>query len=195
MKKEVVSVSPKSGAIAIAIFWMWMIGECVPDTTISEVLCNNNVYTSGDPFAISLAYVLQEIETATSTHHYNYYNISPYPDAFAYAHATCNTNLTPSDCNTCLTAAKSALLAMCPARIGARSLLHDCTISLLVIPPMPSIENQHICTPPMEEEAANEETSDQEEANYAHRKLKRAITLELLQHVQVDHRVARVLRS
>ncbi|XP_028762201.1 antifungal protein ginkbilobin-like protein [Neltuma alba] len=105
------------------------VAKCVPDTTIINVLCNEAVFTSGDPFAISLHYVLQQLETVTSTRrNYDYSNISPYPNAFAYGHAACNTNLTTWDCNSCLAAAKTALFAPCQSRIGARSLLRDCAL-------------------------------------------------------------------
>ncbi|KAI9119152.1 hypothetical protein K1719_009827 [Acacia pycnantha] len=75
-------------AITIAMLCLWTIADCVPDTTIMNVLCNAAVFTSGDPFAISLDYVLQELETVTSTQrNYDYSNISPYTNAFAYGHA------------------------------------------------------------------------------------------------------------
>lgn len=120
--------SAKYAAITIVMICLWTIAECVPDTTIMNVLCNTGVFTSGDPFTISLNYILQELESVTSTwKNYDYYNISPYPNAFAYGHAACNTNLTASDCNTCLAAAKTALFATCQSRIGARSLLRDCS--------------------------------------------------------------------
>lgn len=126
MKK---GVSPKPEAIAIAMLWLWSVAQCVPDTTITNILCNAGEYTSGDPFAISIDHVLRELETQASTHkNYNYFTISPYPNAFAYGHATCNTNLTTSDCKTCLASAKTALFGTCQRRIGARSVLHDCTI-------------------------------------------------------------------
>lgn len=121
--------SPKYAAITIAMVCLWAIAECVPDTTLMNALCNAGVFTSGDPFSISLDYVLQELQTVTSTRTtYDYPNISPYPNAFAYGHASCNTNLTTSDCNTCLAAAKTALFGTCQNRIGARSLLRDCTL-------------------------------------------------------------------
>lgn len=58
---------------------------------------------------------------------YDYYNISPYPNAFAYGHADCNTSLTSPDCRTCLGAAKTSLLGTCVSQIGARPVLFDCT--------------------------------------------------------------------
>ncbi|KAL6978510.1 hypothetical protein U1Q18_020178 [Sarracenia purpurea var. burkii] len=100
-----------------------------PNTNISRVLCNSGVYSKGDPFAISLTYVIAELEAVTpSRADYDYHNISPYPNAFAYGHAACNRNLTSSDCSTCLKAAKTAMIANCQSRIGARSVLIDCTI-------------------------------------------------------------------
>ncbi|OMP05033.1 hypothetical protein COLO4_09110 [Corchorus olitorius] len=101
----------------------------VPDTNVTTVLCNSGVYSTGDPFATSLASVLEDLQSATPTRKgYDYFNISPYPNAFAYGHGACNQNLTSSDCATCLSAAKTAMFGTCQNRIGARSVLHDCTI-------------------------------------------------------------------
>ncbi|KAJ0112069.1 hypothetical protein Patl1_03408 [Pistacia atlantica] len=115
--------------IIVVLFTLCKNVRSVPNTNVTSVLCNSGVYTRGDPFAISLAYVLAELETETPTSKgYDYYNISPYPNAFAYGHAACNQNLTSSDCTTCLGAAKTAMFSACQSRIGARSVLHDCTI-------------------------------------------------------------------
>lgn len=122
-------VPPKLAGIAVAIVWLWSIAECVPNTNITTVLCNVGTYTSGDPFAVSLAYVVRELEMMTPTNkNYDYYDISPYPNAFAYGHAACNRNLTTSDCKTCLGVARTAMFGSCQRRIGARAVLHDCTI-------------------------------------------------------------------
>lgn len=120
---------PKLALIIIGFFGLCGMVRSVPDTNVTTILCNSGVYTKGDPFAISLTYVLAELETVTPTHkNYDFFNISPYPNAFAYGHAACNQNLTSSDCTTCLGAAKTAMLGACQSRIGARSVLHDCTI-------------------------------------------------------------------
>lgn len=119
----------KFAAIMMGLLSSMSLIRSTPNTEITSVLCNTGVYTSGDPFATSLAYVLEELQTKTSSHNkYNYYNISPYPNAFAYGHASCNQNLTSSDCTTCLGAAKTAMLGTCQSRIGARAVLRDCAI-------------------------------------------------------------------
>ncbi|KAF7152700.1 hypothetical protein RHSIM_Rhsim01G0275200 [Rhododendron simsii] len=88
--------------------------QCNPNTNRSNVLCNSRVFSDGNPFTTSLAYVLSELETVMPTRQvYDYYNISPYPNAFAYGHAACNTSLTSPDCSTCLGAAKTALFGTC----------------------------------------------------------------------------------
>ncbi|XP_049406037.1 antifungal protein ginkbilobin-2-like [Solanum stenotomum] len=108
----------------------------IPNTNLTQVLCNGAQYFKDDPFAISLAYVLAElVSTTPSRHGYDYHNISPYPNAFAYGHAACNNNttttsLTTQDCKTCLASAKDNLLTSCDARIGGRVLLVDCTMRL-----------------------------------------------------------------
>lgn len=120
---------PKFIVAIIAIFWLCSIAGCVPDTNVTTVLCNSGVYSQGDPFVTSLNYVVAELESVTPTYkNYDYYNISPYPNAFAYGHAACNLNITSSDCTTCLAAAKTAMFVTCQSRIGARAVLHDCNI-------------------------------------------------------------------
>ncbi|MCD9561144.1 hypothetical protein HAX54_020118 [Datura stramonium] len=104
----------------------------IPNTNLTKVQCNGAQYFKDDPFAISLAYVLAElVSTTPSRHGYDYHNISPYPNAFAYGHASCNnttTSLTKQDCKTCLASAKDDLLTGCDSRIGGRVLLVDCTM-------------------------------------------------------------------
>ncbi|CAN0892582.1 Antifungal protein ginkbilobin-like protein 1 [Linum grandiflorum] len=101
----------------------------VPNTNVTSILCNANTYTSGDPFAISLDYIVGDIEAnAPARDKYDYYNISPFPNAFAYGHGACNVNISRVDCAACLVAAKTALIAGCPDRVGGRSGLVDCLI-------------------------------------------------------------------
>ncbi|KAK4357366.1 hypothetical protein RND71_022976 [Anisodus tanguticus] len=105
----------------------------IPNTNLTKLQCNGVQYFKDDPFAISLAYVLAElVSTTPSCHGYDFDNISPYPNAFAYGHAACNNNttssLTEQDCKTCLASAKHNLLTSCDARIGGRVLLVDCTM-------------------------------------------------------------------
>ncbi|CAL5437014.1 unnamed protein product [Camellia sinensis] len=115
--------------LLIGLFELAIVVRSVPNTNVSSVLCNSGVYSQGDPFAISLAYVLSELEAVTpSRQGYDFHNISPYPNAFAYGHAACNMNLTSPDCGTCLGAAKKTMFGTCDSRIGARSVLIDCTI-------------------------------------------------------------------
>lgn len=103
--------------------------RCTPNTAVKSVLCNSGTYTAGDPFTISLAYVLAELESATpSRRGYDFRDISPYPNAFAYGHAACNQTLTTSDCADCLAAAKTAMLGSCDGRIGGRGELYDCIV-------------------------------------------------------------------
>ncbi|CAN1235942.1 Antifungal protein ginkbilobin-like protein 1 [Linum perenne] len=101
----------------------------VPDTNVTTILCNSDTYTSGDPFSISLDYVVEDIEAVAPTRdRYDYYNISPFPNAFAYGHGACNVNISRGDCATCLVAAKVALRSGCSSRVGGRSGLVDCLI-------------------------------------------------------------------
>ena len=100
-----------------------------PDTNVTTVLCNTSIYSDGDPFATSLAYVLVELQTTTSTcENYNFYSISPYPNAKAYVHGSCNKNLTSLDCAVCLGAAKTVMEGLCQRKKGACAVLHDCSI-------------------------------------------------------------------
>ncbi|XP_073021711.1 antifungal protein ginkbilobin-like protein [Primulina eburnea] len=102
---------------------------CAPNTNVELVQCNTGTYSEGDPFAISLAYVLAELEHSTpSRPGYDFRNVSPYPNAFAYGHAACNQTLASSGCAACLAAAKTSVLGACDGRIGGRSVLYDCTV-------------------------------------------------------------------
>nr|XP_043610102.1 antifungal protein ginkbilobin-like protein [Erigeron canadensis] len=113
----------------IRVFGICRIVESAPNTNVASVLCNSGIYTKGDPFTISLAYVLDELPKVTPYQQgYDYRNISPYPNAFAYGHASCNQNLTSMDCKTCLDAAEVHMLDICSYRIGARAVLNDCAI-------------------------------------------------------------------
>ncbi|XP_073104371.1 antifungal protein ginkbilobin-like protein [Elaeis guineensis] len=98
---------------ALLILWIITVSS-VPNTNITSVLCNTGTYTSGDPFTISLAYVLSDLLDATpSRKGHDYYNISPFPNAFAYGHAACMANLTNGDCSVCLQSAEGAMNSTC----------------------------------------------------------------------------------
>ncbi|KAL2238882.1 antifungal protein ginkbilobin-2 [Sesamum indicum] len=113
----------------LLLFSLCDVARCKPNTTVKIVQCNIGTYTEGDPFTISLAYVLAELENVTPARQgYDFRDISPYPNAFAYGHAACNQTLTSSDCTACLSAARIAVLSSCDHRIGGRSVLYDCTI-------------------------------------------------------------------
>ncbi|XVF72425.1 hypothetical protein PTKIN_Ptkin12aG0120400 [Pterospermum kingtungense] len=120
---------PKLVGALIGLLLLCRNVRSIPNTSVTTVLCNSGVYSMGDPFATSLAFVLEDLGAVTPTRKgYDYFNISPYPNSFAYGHASCNQNLTSSDCATCLAAAKTAMFGNCQNRIGSRSVLHDCTI-------------------------------------------------------------------
>uniref|UniRef100_A0A2P2QWA2 Gnk2-homologous domain-containing protein n=1 Tax=Rhizophora mucronata TaxID=61149 RepID=A0A2P2QWA2_RHIMU len=120
---------PKFAVLLMGFLILCSLVRSVPNTTVISSLCNVDVYTHGDPFRVSLTYVLDDLETGTPTSkNYDYHNISPYPNAFAYGHATCDRNLSGSDCNTCVGSAKSRVLAHCQSRIGGRATLQDCKI-------------------------------------------------------------------
>ncbi|KAG6606427.1 Antifungal protein ginkbilobin-2, partial [Cucurbita argyrosperma subsp. argyrosperma] len=124
-----VGCSLKISAAFLALFGFFAMVVSVPNTGVKSVLCNSGIFTGGDPFAVSLDYVLKELESSTpTTNNYDFYNISPYPNSFAYGHASCNQSLTTSDCTTCLGAAKTNMLGSCQMRIGARAVLNDCSI-------------------------------------------------------------------
>ncbi|KAL4205501.1 hypothetical protein AMTRI_Chr01g137610 [Amborella trichopoda] len=106
-----------------------LVVESAPNTNITQVLCNSGVYTRGDPFTQSLDYVLKDIQSSTpSRPSRDYKTISPFPNAFAYARATCTPSLSPSDCATCLVSAVSVMQQTCTNRIGARAVLYDCSV-------------------------------------------------------------------
>lgn len=101
-----------------------------PNTEALSLLCNGASYGAGDPFATSLAYVLSELVSATPARAggHDFYDISPYPAAFAYGHAACRAALSAPDCATCLRSAVSQMDASCGHSVGARAVLVDCSV-------------------------------------------------------------------
>ncbi|KAK3127893.1 hypothetical protein QOZ80_7AG0579790 [Eleusine coracana subsp. coracana] len=103
--------------------------RAAPNTAARSVLCNGATYGPGDPFAASLAYVLSELQSATPARNdHDFYNISPFPTAFAYGHASCGAALTAADCASCLASAASQMNATCGHSVGARAVLVDCSL-------------------------------------------------------------------
>ncbi|KAF8690754.1 hypothetical protein HU200_041138 [Digitaria exilis] len=108
-----------------------------PNTEALSVLCNGASYGAGDPFAASLAYVLSELVSATPTARRDggggggrdFYDISPYPTAFAYGHASCRPAVAAAaDCAACLRSAVSQMGGACGHSVGARAVLVDCSV-------------------------------------------------------------------
>ncbi|KAF8041805.1 hypothetical protein BT93_A0412 [Corymbia citriodora subsp. variegata] len=100
-----------------------------PDTSKVYRACNAGTYSSGDPYANIVAYVLADMETVTPNQaNYDYYTTSPYQTVIAYGHATCNPALSYSDCGICISSAKSQILVDCPYWLGVDMVLGDCTI-------------------------------------------------------------------
>ncbi|KAG0496645.1 hypothetical protein HPP92_001187 [Vanilla planifolia] len=99
------------------------------DTDSAYVLCNDDSYTAGDPFTMSKAYVLSDLIAATPFRPgHDYYSISPYPNSFAYGHASCGGRLDAGDCQDCLVAAVRADNDSCPLATGASAWFTDCFI-------------------------------------------------------------------
>ncbi|KAL5984464.1 hypothetical protein ACLOJK_018569 [Asimina triloba] len=114
--------------LAVIVCWGSMIAA-VPNTNVTSILCNVGEYTRGDPFAVSLAYVLSDlVEQTPSSKGHDYSNISPFPNAFAYGHASCGGTISDGDCATCLSIASKNMTDACGSRIGGRAILYDCSI-------------------------------------------------------------------
>ncbi|XP_030455940.1 antifungal protein ginkbilobin-like protein [Syzygium oleosum] len=108
---------------------MFHVVQGAPDTSIVYGGCNIGTYSSGDPYASSVAYVLADMETVTPNHaNYDYFTTSPYPTVVAYGHATCNSALSYSDCGICVSAAKARILADCPKSVGVHMVFEDCSM-------------------------------------------------------------------
>ncbi|PKA65021.1 Antifungal protein ginkbilobin-2 [Apostasia shenzhenica] len=115
--------------VALLLLLLPLAALPAPDTGFVEALCNVASFTAGDPFTESLSYVLADLVTVASARAgHDYYNISPYPNAFAYGHASCSGNLTAGDCADCLHAAVRAVSSACPMKIGGRAVLRDCAV-------------------------------------------------------------------
>ncbi|CAN6203668.1 unnamed protein product, partial [Urochloa humidicola] len=79
----------------------------------------------------SLAYVLSELVSATppaAAAGADFYDISPYPTAFAYGHAACRAALSAPDCAACLRSAVAQMGDACGHSVGARAVLVDCGV-------------------------------------------------------------------
>ncbi|TVU37484.1 hypothetical protein EJB05_10800, partial [Eragrostis curvula] len=83
-----------------------------PNTAALSVLCNGAVYGAD----------------AVRDAGHDFYDISPFPTAFAYGHAACRAALTAADCAACLASAASQMDATCGHSVGARAVLVDCSV-------------------------------------------------------------------
>nr|GLL27730.1 hypothetical protein BC332_12914 [Ipomoea trifida] len=101
-----------------------------PNLGITNKICNGNHYAKEGPFALSLAYIFEDMQNVTPTQSgYNYYTFSPYSNnAIAYGHATCNIAISASDCALCLSSAKIYLSESCDGSIGAQLSYVDCSM-------------------------------------------------------------------
>ncbi|KAK3444735.1 hypothetical protein EUGRSUZ_A00826 [Eucalyptus grandis] len=120
--------SPSRVAIMLMLSpLMFNVAKGATHTGIVYWACNTGSYSSGDPYANSLAYLLEHMVTVTSNHaNYNYSTASPYPTAIAYGHVICSQALSYSDCGICMSFVKSQILAICPDSLGAQVKLEDC---------------------------------------------------------------------
>lgn len=119
----------RSAIMLLGLLLMLNFVQGDPDTSIQDKICNGNVYGSGDPYANSVSYVLEDMATVTANHPgYDYHTQSPYPEATAYGHAVCSAALSFTDCATCVSAAKSKILDLCPNSIGVQMWLTDCNM-------------------------------------------------------------------
>ncbi|KAL3753278.1 hypothetical protein ACJRO7_000642 [Eucalyptus globulus] len=108
---------------------MFHVVQGAPDTSITCRGCNGGTYSSENPYANTVAYVLTDMATAAPNHaNYNYYTMSPYPTTAAYGRATCNSALSHSDCSICVKAAKACILANCPNSPGVNMVFEDCSM-------------------------------------------------------------------
>ncbi|KAI4304562.1 hypothetical protein MLD38_040054 [Melastoma candidum] len=103
--------------------------SATPDLTIKHEDCPGSTYGGGTLYAASVAFILDDMMTTTSSFR-NYDRTTQsgkYPTA--YGHATCSTNLSPSDCATCLFAAKTLVGYHCGNKITAKMELQDCSLA------------------------------------------------------------------
>ncbi|XP_030455937.1 antifungal protein ginkbilobin-like protein [Syzygium oleosum] len=111
----------------LALLFVFTFVRGDPDVTQVNKICNGNVYASGDPYANSVSYVLEDMATVTANHPgYDYYTQSPYAEATAYGHAVCSTTLSFTDCATCVSFAKSCIVDECGMSMGVQMQLQDC---------------------------------------------------------------------
>lgn len=99
-----------------------------PESKLLDHTCNGEMYDKNGPFGDSLAYVLIELSNETPKEGYDYYITFPYPNALAYGHATCSSNVEYSDCDTCVRLAKDYLITTCDGSIGGQVEFVDCSM-------------------------------------------------------------------
>ncbi|KAK3444719.1 antifungal protein ginkbilobin-like protein 2 [Eucalyptus grandis] len=86
-----------------------------PRTGIVNRACNTGSYSSDNPYANNMTYILEDMVTVTPNHaDYDYSTTSPYTVAAAYGLATCSQALSYSNCGKCTGSVKSPILAICP---------------------------------------------------------------------------------
>lgn len=120
----------KLAALLIAISVMCTSVRSVPNTKITNYICNNDMYADSDyNFQMSLDNVLSRLEIVTpNTNGQDYYTSYPSPNPLVYGHASCVQGLSTSDCISCLGIAKSLLKGNCPKRTGVQLSVVDCSI-------------------------------------------------------------------
>lgn len=107
-----------------------IVAESAPNINLLQVLCNQNIFVPGTPFARNLDYVFNDIlqHTPISTNHI-YRNISPEPTAFVFGNSSCSPTLSAVDCSSCLNTIVGSLFPQnCGNVVGARIQLVDCSI-------------------------------------------------------------------
>ncbi|KAL8522923.1 hypothetical protein ACS0TY_013031 [Phlomoides rotata] len=107
---------------------LFLVAKSTPNTSVQYYGCNSNSYSSSDPYANSVAYVLAALMNVTPNHGYDYYTQSPSAEAVAYGHGTCSTALSYNDCADCLTAARALVTSTCGSSVGGTMNMVDCTI-------------------------------------------------------------------
>ncbi|CAO2206777.1 unnamed protein product [Urochloa humidicola] len=100
-------------------------GSHAANTNTPVVLCNANSYSDNDPFAASLAQLLQEmVWSAPWTTGGDVYSAVPSQAPLAYGHAACRLGL-GENCKLCLNYAATRMQEICERSVGGSATQAD----------------------------------------------------------------------
>ncbi|XP_030461481.2 antifungal protein ginkbilobin-like protein [Syzygium oleosum] len=116
-------------AIEIWFFCICANVYCLPDTTVSYIICNGIKIPHCSAYGLAVEGVIDDLAGQTANNGYNYYTRSTNSAQVCYGHAACAGHLSSFDCHRCLVNAGYDLANGCPDNTGAQEQLKDCRMT------------------------------------------------------------------